>query len=377
MEELVGADYKHQGKGGDGNFADEADDEGAKALPAHFAEVGAQADTGKGEEERPAGKVGERGVLVIGEKADGGEDGDEQKTEDELREFLPKEGGFVGDDAGLAAGRVIDGVGEDNEADEGVAGGFDEDGEFSGGVGIECAGGSGFGGVVDGEAGPGAIGVIAEMERVADEREDEERDGAQGEDRGDGEGGVFVFGVDSALRGNDGADAADGGADGEERSEFGAKAEETAEKGHEDERAGNFDEDEEEADAAKFGEIAEKEAGAEQYDSGFQPEFAGGDAVLEDSGDTDGVGDGQADEDGPEDVFDVGNDPVMGFGAEVDVFFEEFSGKPDDGKESNTGEQPEESRGDGERRILGESNRVGHDLVPFLGGECKKVVSGQ
>src|SRR5262249_48207319 len=96
VEEAVGADDEQQSEGGDSDLADEADDEGAQALLAHFTEVGAQADTGKGEEERPAGKIGEGGVLVLGEEADRGGNGDEQKAEHELREFLPEEGGFVG-----------------------------------------------------------------------------------------------------------------------------------------------------------------------------------------------------------------------------------------------------------------------------------------
>ena len=135
---------------------------------------------------------------------------------------MPEEGGFVADCLGLAFAGPVDRVGEDDEADEGVASGLGEDGEFGGGVGIESAGGGGFGGVVDGEAGPDAVGVIGEMEGVADEREGEESDGAESEDGGDGEGGVFVVGVDGALRGDDGADAADGGANGEKRGEFGA-----------------------------------------------------------------------------------------------------------------------------------------------------------
>ncbi len=66
--------------------------------------------------------------MVFGEEADGGQDGDEQKAEDEFGKFLPEEGGFVSDGLGLAAAGPIDGVGENDEADEGVAAGFDEDG---------------------------------------------------------------------------------------------------------------------------------------------------------------------------------------------------------------------------------------------------------
>jgi len=62
--------------------------------------------------------------LVFGEEAYCGQDRDEQKAEDELGEFLPEEGGFVGDGLGLASAGPIDGVGEDDKADEGVARGF-------------------------------------------------------------------------------------------------------------------------------------------------------------------------------------------------------------------------------------------------------------
>ncbi len=117
MEEFVGADYQEQGEGGYGDFTDEADGEGAEALLAHFAEVGAEAYAGEGQEEGPAGKIGEVGVLIFGEEANRGEDGDEQKAEDEFGEFLPEEGGFVGYGLGSAAAGPVDGVGEDDEAD--------------------------------------------------------------------------------------------------------------------------------------------------------------------------------------------------------------------------------------------------------------------
>ena len=48
MEEAVGADDKDQREEGDGDFAEETDGEGAEALLAHFAKVGAEADAGEG-----------------------------------------------------------------------------------------------------------------------------------------------------------------------------------------------------------------------------------------------------------------------------------------------------------------------------------------
>ena len=127
--------------------------------------------------------------------------------------------------AGETFAYPLDGVGEDDEADEGVTAGFGEDGVLACGVGVERAGGGGFGGVVDGEASPDAIGVIAHVEGVADEREGEERERAECEDGGDGGGGVFFVGVDRALCGDDGGDSADAGADGEERGELRAEVE--------------------------------------------------------------------------------------------------------------------------------------------------------
>jgi len=48
------------------------------------------------------------------------------------------------------------------------------------------------------------------VEPVTDEREDEERDCAESENRGDGEGGIFFVGIDGALCGDDGGNASDG-----------------------------------------------------------------------------------------------------------------------------------------------------------------------
>jgi len=47
-DEVLGAKDEEKGKSGDNNLADGADGEGAEALFAHFAEVGAQADAGEG-----------------------------------------------------------------------------------------------------------------------------------------------------------------------------------------------------------------------------------------------------------------------------------------------------------------------------------------
>ena len=48
VEETVGCNYKEEGEEGYGYFADGAYGEGAEALFAHFAEIGAEADAGEG-----------------------------------------------------------------------------------------------------------------------------------------------------------------------------------------------------------------------------------------------------------------------------------------------------------------------------------------
>ena len=199
----------------------------------------------------------------------------------------------------------VDRVTENDEADHGVAGGFCEDGDFARGVGVEISGGGDFGGVVDAEAGPEAVAQVAHVQPVTDEREDEERNRAESEDGGDGEGGVFFVGIDGALRGDDGGDAADGGADGEQRGELWLQAEGFAEGGHEGERESDLDGDEHEADAAELKDVAEKEARSEKDDSGFEPEFVGGEAGFESGGNAGCVGYHEAEEDGPENVLDI------------------------------------------------------------------------
>ena len=113
--------------------------------------------------------------------------------------------------------------------------------------------------------------------------------------------------------GDDGGDSADGRAHGEQRGEFGREAEGAAEPGHKNQRERDFDDHQHQADAAEFGDVTEQKARAEQDDSGFQPEFVGGDAGLENSRDADGVGDDQADDDGPQYIFDIRQRQVMRF----------------------------------------------------------------
>ena len=91
-------------------------EKGAHALLAEVLDAGAQADPGKGEQKGPAGKIAERQQLGFGERAGGGEGGDEQEAKDKLGELLPQKGGLVAGDAGsLAFGGPIERVAEDDD----------------------------------------------------------------------------------------------------------------------------------------------------------------------------------------------------------------------------------------------------------------------
>src|SRR5713226_3170203 len=206
------------------------------------------------------------------------ENRNQQEAENELRKFLPEECGLVPDHLGLPAAGPVNRIGEHDEADHRVARGLRENGQFAGRVGVKRTGGSGFGGVVDREPRPQAVGVIAEVQRVANQRKREERQSAEREDGSNRERGVFVVGFDGALRGDNGADAADSRPNRKERSELGMQTEGTAEESHERNGHSNFDGYEPKADTAKLQHITEEKARAEQHDAGLEPKFVSGHA---------------------------------------------------------------------------------------------------
>ena len=244
-------------------------------------------------------------------------------------------GGGVGE----AFARPLDGVGEDDESDQRVAAGFGEDGVLACGVGVEGACGGGFGGVVDCESRPEAVGVVGHVQGMADEGEGEEGDGTEGEDGGDGGGRVLFVCVDGSLGGDDGGDSADAGADCEQGGERGWRVEGAAQPGHEGDGESDGDEDEDEGDPAELEDVSEDEACAEQNDSGLEPELVCGDAGAEDAGETDGVGDESAEEDGPEDVLDIGEGDVVGFGVGVEEVLDELTCVADDGEQRMSGKE--------------------------------------
>ncbi len=159
-----------------------------------------------------------------------------------------------------------------------------------------------------------------------------------GENRGDGEGGIFVVGFDRTLGGDDGAHAADRGAHGKKRREFGLELEHAAEKGHEREGTGNFYSHENQADAAELQNVAQKKARAEQHDPRLQPEFIRRDARSKDFRDADGVGNQEAKNNGPQDVFDIRKRPVIRLGVGANVLLQQFARVPHPSEQEHSGE---------------------------------------
>jgi len=84
------------------------------------------------------------------------------------------------------------------QSDERIAAGLGEDGDFTGGIGVERARGSGLSCVVNRKAGPNAVGVIGKVQRVTDQWEDEERDCAEGQYGCNSVRRIFFVGFDCA-----------------------------------------------------------------------------------------------------------------------------------------------------------------------------------
>ncbi len=70
--------------------------------------------------------------------------------------------------------------------------------------------------VVDGQTGPDPEAVLAEVQEMADHREEEKRHRVEGENRRQGDGHVLVFGLDHRRHGGDGAAAANRRAEGDQ-----------------------------------------------------------------------------------------------------------------------------------------------------------------
>jgi hypothetical protein len=85
--------------------------------------------------------------------------------------------------------------------------------------------------------------------------------------------------------------------------------------------------------------ILKKELGSDEDDADFEPELVGGYAGTEAGGDTDSVADGEAEEDGPEDVLDVRDEQVWIAGVnQRGSALKRFAEDPDPEEEGHAGE---------------------------------------
>src|SRR5580700_3945981 len=97
--------------------------------------------------------------------------------------------------------------------------------------------------------------------------------------------------------------------------------EHAAEKSHEGNRSGDLNRHQQKADATELQNIAKQETGAEKDYSGFQPELIGGDAAAKNFRNADGVGNQKPEKNGPQDVLDIREDPVMSLSICAHILF--------------------------------------------------------
>src|SRR5208282_1623655 len=125
------------------------------------------------------------------------------------------------------------------------------------------------------------------------------------EDGGHREGSIFVVGVDRTFRGDNGGNTTDGGSHGQQRRKLRLEFEQSPQQGHQGQRKRDFNDHQAQADASQFQDIGQHKARTQQHDTNFQPKLVGGDACVENSGDGQGVGYHEAQENRPKNILDV------------------------------------------------------------------------
>src|ERR1700722_16153897 len=168
--------------------------------------------------------------------------------------------------------------------------------------------------------------MVAQMQSVPNQWENEERDRAERENRGNGVGGVFFVGVDRSLCRDNGRDAADRRSNSQQGNELGREFEPSSKVGHERQRQRQFDKDKDEADAAQAKDVAKNKARAEQDDSGLEPELVGGHAGAENLRHAHGIGDNETDHNGPEHIFNIGQNKMVRLAVMRDELLDELAG---------------------------------------------------
>jgi hypothetical protein len=171
------------------------------------------------------------------------------------------------------------------------------------------------------------------------------------------------------LRGHDRRDAADGAADGEQAGELGRETEDAAEERHDGEGEDQLDGYEAEREAADAEDVGEDELGGYEDDAELEPELVGGDAGMEEAREREGVGEDEAEDDGPEDVLDLREGVVMSVEVEAERF-EGFAGEADGEEQQRSRDEREELAGS-RRLASGGGERDG------LGGRQLSVLSCQ
>ena len=205
--------------------------------------------------------------------------------------------------------------------------------------------------------------MVAHVQEVSEGGIGEEAECAEGENGGDGEGGVVVVGIDGALGRDDGGDAADRGAHREQAGELGLQLEPAAEHGHDRDRDPELDHHQPEGYAAELEDVSEQEAGAEQHDARLEPEIVCGDAGAEDLRHADGVRDHQPDQDRPEHVLDVGQGEVVRLAVVLHQRLGQLPRVPDAEEQGHAGKQPQQAPGERDGRSL-DRKRLAHFTTP-------------
>ena len=162
-----------------------------------------------------------------------------------------------------------------------------------------------LGRIDDAHTGEGPELVGAEVEPVADEGEDEERQQAEHEHHGDGVGDVFILGPDGRGDGHTGRDPADGQAGGQTGPQ-GRRHAEAAGEPHQDDGGGEQkDGNDDDGFRSGLDEPGERIFAAHDHDAGLGQGGGEAQAVPEDGGHTDGIADEHAQDDGHDEIAQV------------------------------------------------------------------------
>ena len=240
-----------QGDAADRDPEEHTLDEGAGADIFQGLAGDRRADQKQSNAKPDAAEPGELDIFGMEPLDDGVGDGGEAEEKDEPGEMdfgaaAPNDGG-------------ADGHGDDPEG----AGELDGCGDGEGDSSIARGGADDRAGVVDGESGPEAELGLGEMQGVADDGKDEERDRVEDEDGAHGDGHGFFAGIGDRGESGDGAATADGGSGGDEEARGFGNAEQEGEADAEEHGEGNAEGGVDEAGAADADDLAEVHAEAE------------------------------------------------------------------------------------------------------------------